>query len=79
MTVLRYLPKLPNITNLLPLQGAEISRDTAVLQIHHSSERLIEEGANGSDGEAAGFGCEGVDHGFEAHVDFAGADDLGDI
>jgi len=29
--------------------------------------------------EAAGFGRETVDHGFEAHVDIAGADDFGDV
>ena len=72
-----YLSKLANVSNLPAFQAAEVRRDPAALEIHDPGERLIEEGADGRDREASSLCRESVDHGFESHVDFPGADDLG--
>jgi hypothetical protein len=51
-----YLSKFADIANALALEGAEVSGDTTVLEVHDSSERLIEERPDGQDREVAGFG-----------------------
>jgi hypothetical protein len=66
-----YLPKLSDISNLLPLKAAKVGTDATVLQINDSSEWLVEKRPNGCDGESAGFRCESVDHGLETQVDFS--------
>jgi hypothetical protein len=74
-----YLAELSYVADFLSFQASEIGRDAAVFEVNYSGEWLVEEGANGGDGEAASFGSESVDHGFETHVNFARTDDLGDI
>lgn len=74
-----YLSKLPHVSDFLALQAAEIRGDPTVLEIHDSGERLVEEGSNGRNWEASGFGSEGVNHGFESHVNLPSANDLGHV
>lgn len=74
-----YLAKFSNVTDSLALQGAEVRGDTAGLQVDHSGEWLVEKRTNGGDREATSFGSQGVNHGFEAHVNLTGPDDLSDI
>jgi hypothetical protein len=93
-----HLSELADIANALALESTEVSGDTTVLEVHDSSERLIEERPDGQDRKVAGFGlvvyqrsCFGsiysmwnaysqsMNHRLESQIDFAGADDLGDI
>ncbi len=79
LLMMSHLSKLSNISNLLPLQAAEVCSDSTVLQIDNTSEGLIEKRSDRGHRKVASFGSEGMDHGLEAHVDFSGADDLGDV
>jgi hypothetical protein len=51
-----YLPKFTNVSDSLALQGAEILRNAAILEIDNSSERFIKERSCRDDREVAGFG-----------------------
>ena len=76
---IKHLSKLSDVSDALSTQGLEVRSDAAALEVDDTRERLVEEGSDGSDREATGLRGESVDHGFEAHVDLAGADNLGDI
>lgn len=54
--VIPYLSEFTNITDPLTLHGAEVGGDTAVLEIHHAGERLIEQRPNREDREVPCFG-----------------------
>jgi hypothetical protein len=51
-----YLSKLADIADAFALEGAEIGRDAGVFQVDDAGEGLVEERADGQDGEVAGFG-----------------------
>ena len=55
-----YLAEIANIADTLAFEGAEIGRDTAVFEVCDTGERLIQEGANRRDGEAASSGLDMV-------------------
>lgn len=73
------LAKLAHVADALTLERREVWRDARRRQVHDAREGLVEQRADAGDGEAARRGRERVDHGFEAKVDLARADDLGDI
>jgi len=70
------LAKLSNVADLLALEGAEVGVDAAALQVDDTSEWLVEQGADGEYWKITGFGSKSVDHGFQAHIDLASANDL---
>lgn len=55
-----YLAELSDIADTLAFQRAEVLGDSAGLQVHDSSEGLIEQGADGGHWEVAGLGLEMV-------------------
>lgn len=55
-----YLAELSDIADTLAFQRAEVLGDSAGLQVHDSSEGLIEQGADGGHWEVAGLGLETV-------------------
>lgn len=73
------LAELADVADALAAKGGEVGRDARGGEVDDASERLVEEGADAGDGEAASGGGEGVNHGFEAEIDFSGADDFGDV
>lgn len=50
------LAELADVTDALALEGGEVGGDAAVLEVDDAGEGLIEEGADGRDGEVTGFG-----------------------
>ena len=54
-----HLAEFADVSDLLALQRAEVLGDTARLEVHHTGERLIEQGADGGDGEVTGLGLQG--------------------
>lgn len=52
------LAELTDVADALSLEGSEVGGDAAVLEVDDSGEGLVEEGANGGDGEVTGFGLE---------------------
>lgn len=50
-----YLSELSNIADTLALHGAEVSGDTARLEVDNTSEGLVQKGANRRDREVASF------------------------
>jgi hypothetical protein len=51
-----YLAKLSNVSNPLALERLEVGRDAAGLEVHDTSEGLVEERTNRGDWEATSFG-----------------------
>jgi hypothetical protein len=50
------LAELADVTDALALERGEVGGDAAVLEVDDAGEGLIEEGADGGDGEVTSFG-----------------------
>jgi hypothetical protein len=50
------LAELTDVADALALEGAEVGGDSRVLEVDDTGEGLVEEAADGEDGEVAGFG-----------------------
>ena len=57
-----HLAELANVSDLLALEGAEVLGDTTRLEVHDTGERLVEERADGGDGEVTSLGLEDISH-----------------
>lgn len=53
---MRYLAKFSHIADAFAFKGTEIGGDTAVFEVDNTSERLVEQRANGGDGKSSSFG-----------------------
>lgn len=52
------LAELADVADALALERGEVGGDAAVLEVDDAGEGLVEEGADGGDGEVTGFGLE---------------------
>lgn len=52
------LAELTDVADALALERGEVGGDTAVLEVNDAGEGLVEEGADGGDGEVTSFGLE---------------------
>jgi hypothetical protein len=73
------LAEFADVADLLAFEGGEVGSDAGRGEVDDTGEGLIQEGSDRSHWEATSGGSEGVDHGFEAEIDFAGPDDLSHI
>jgi hypothetical protein len=53
-----HLSKLADIANALALESSEVCGDATVLEVHHASERLVEERPNRQHWEITSFGLD---------------------
>ena len=51
-----YLSKFADVSDSLSFERLEIGGDPAVLEVHHTGERFVEQGPDGDNRKIAGFG-----------------------